>query len=255
MAAVTTTPRRRSALAPRLALFCWAGVLLLGPQAVALGAGPGHPARTAPPLARMAAAEELPATVAPARAVELPESLGPEGIDPTWAFQFGWGLHNLTVDAPELGVELQPRSVTKDGVSVSLDLLLGPFRVGYVRQFFRREPSEEILLEGDRVTLLGYESDQLWVFHGFRPVRRFYLGYGLGWQRREITVRRETVTETGTEAAPTLAFTESLAMAAVMVDWLFAPPFSLQVRSVREESGKFFQAAGETLLLAYVVPF
>jgi hypothetical protein len=201
----------------------------------------------APARGQQPGAEAPPASEPPARPIPTPEALGEARVDPRWGFQFAWGLHNLDLEVPEVGTTFEPRSLTKDGVSLTLELVLGAFRLGYLRQVFRREPSEAIIFRGDTVTLLGYESDQFWAFHGFRPWAALYLGYGLGWQRREISVQRTSEAQ--------VAFSEDLAMAGVILDWAFTPPFSLQVRSVREEGGKFFRVSGETILLAYIVPF
>ncbi len=223
------------------------------------GSASGKQALHPPPPAREGPrTTEIPATVPPARALAIPAALGPGRVDPAWGFQFGWGLHHLTVEAPGLNEEFQPRSFTKDGTSLTLDFVLGGFRLGYIRQYFRREPARGILFEGAWVTLVGFESDQFWAYHGFRPWRLLYLGYGLGWQRREISVKRETVLASGaTVSAPTIGITESVAMGGLMLDWAFALPFSLQVRTVREEggAGRFLRVSGETLILAYVAPF
>ena len=40
------------------------------------------------------------------------------------------------------------------------------------------------------VTSKDQDSDQFWGFHGWRPHHSLYLGYGLGWQRRQIRLQR-----------------------------------------------------------------
>ena len=170
-----------------------------------------------------------------------------EELDLTWGFQFGAGFHYFTLESDALGIEFGEGNPFSDGASVALDWVLGSFRLGYLRQVYRREVTTAVSFRGQLVERLGIEADQLWFFHGLRPWRPLYLGYGVGVQQRVISLTHLD----GTRAE----HSETLAMAGLMLDIAFAPPVSLQIRSIREQGGKFVRITGETVFLSYFVPF
>ena len=209
---------------------------------VALLAVPG-PA----PLAQPAEAPIAPAAEeSTVRPLLLPEPLR-DPIELRWGIQFGAGFHNVTVKSGPLDTQFDEVSPFSDGGSLHVDWLLGAFRVGYLRQVYRPELTQPTTFEGQILSRVAFESDQLWGFHGVRPWRPLYLGYGLGIQRREITL---TLADTSQRS-----FSETLAMAGLVLDFDFAPPLSLQIRAVREEGGGFFQLTGQTIFLSYVAPY
>lgn len=159
--------------------------------------------------------------------------------------QFGAGTHGITVKSEPLQTELQKEGTFSDGGGIHIDWLLDSLRLSYVRQLYRPEIPAGLSYENQTLSRLAFDSDQLWAFHGFRPWYPLYLGYGLGYQRREITL-----TTTGSEI---IQFSESLAMAGLMMDYAFAPPASLQIRFVWEDDGGFVQATGYYLFLSYTV--
>lgn len=179
------------------------------------------------------------------RPVAQPESLkNPVGL--RRGIQFGAGPHNFTVKSEPLQTEFAKSSSFSDGGSLHVDWLLDSFRATYLRQLYRPEVEGGLSHEGQPLRRVAYDSDQLWLFHGGRPWYALYLGYGLGFQRREIVLT--------TEAGGKIEFSETLAMAGLMLDYAFAPPISLQIRLVAEEDGGFFQASGNILFLSYMVP-
>ncbi len=184
--------------------------------------------------------------------LRVPRVLQGRPLDPRRGFQFGVGIHRFSVEAEAPALLLEPEAPFSDGASLAMEWVIGGFRLGYTRQIFRREVPESTALAGCTfadcgVTLLGFDADQFWVFHGFRPWLPLYFGYGLGWQRREIFFRHPAGGKTNLK--------ENLAMAGLMIDYAFALPFAIQLRGLREESGKILAADGATVFLSYFVPF
>jgi len=199
------------------------------------------------PLAQPAEAPFAPSPEeSTARPLLLPESLR-DPIELRWGIQFGAGFHNVTVKSDPLDTQFGEVSPFSDGGSLHVDWLLGAFRVGYLRQVYRPEIESGLTFEGQPLERVAFESDQLWGFHGVRPWRPLYLGYGLGVQRREITLTHDDGSQR--------ALSETLAMAGLVLDYAFAPPLSLQIRAVREEGGGFFQLTGQTVFLSYIAPY
>ena len=184
--------------------------------------------------------------------LRVPEVLQGTPLDPRSGFQFGLGIHRFSVEAEAPALLLEPGSPFSDGASLALEWVIGGFRLGYTRQIYRREVPAGTTF-GDckfancDVNLLGFDADQFWVFHGFRPWLPLYFGYGVGWQWREIFFRHPSNEKTVRK--------EELTMGGLMIDYAFAPPFGLQLRGVREKSGKVLNAGGATIFLSYLVPF
>lgn len=208
------------------------------------------------PLAQPAETPFTPAAEeSTARPLRLPESLR-DPIELRWGIQFGAGFHNVTVKSDPLDTQFGEANPFSDGGSLHVDWLLGAFRVGYLRQVYRPEIKSGLMFEGQPLERVAFESDQLWGFHGVRPWRPLYLGYGLGVQRREITLTLREITLTPDDAVDSKrSFSETLAMAGLVLDYAFAPPLSLQIRAVWEEGGGFFQLTGQTVFLSYVAPY
>lgn len=221
---------------PRRLFLCWALVLAGLPSL--WPAAPGGEARAAQN-------EEAPAEEqVTARPVDLPESLAqPSGL--RRGIQFGAGTHGITVKSEPLQTVLQRDSSFSDGAGLHVDWLLDSVRLSYVRQIYRPEIPDGLSYENQTLSRLSFDSDQLWAFHGFRPWYPLYLGYGFGFQRREITLT--------TTAGEKIEFSESLAMAGLVMDFAFAPPASIQIRFVWEDDGGFLQATGYYLFLSYAV--
>ena len=183
--------------------------------------------------------------------LRLPQVLQGTPLDPRSGFQFGLGIHRFSVEAEAPALLLEPEAPFSDGTSLALEWVIGGFRLGYTRQIFRREVPEGTALADCKfeicdVNLLGFDADQFWVFHGFRPWLPLYFGYGVGWQRREIFFRHPS---------EKTKLKENLAMAGLMIDYAFALPFALQFRGLQEESGKILDAGGTTVFISYFVPF
>ena len=130
---------------------------------------------------------------------------------------------------------------------LSLDAILGDFRLGYARRIYRRDLPEGVTLDGQAVDLLAFEADQLWVFHGFSPRRTLYLGYGAGLMSRRYTFVRA-------DDGDPIQDTEALAVGGLMADYAFAPPFTLQLRLTADGGGEQVRIWAATLTLAYHLP-
>jgi len=168
-------------------------------------------------------------------------------IDLSRGLRFGLGIQQMHVQSPALDTALDGKPPFADGVLLSLDAILGDFRVGYARRIYRRDLPENTTLDGQAVDFLAFESDQLWVFHGFSPLRTLYLGYGAGVMSRRYTFLPAD------DGAP-VQDTEALAVGGLMADYAFAPPFTLQLRLTADGGGKLVRVWAATLTLAYHLP-
>lgn len=176
-----------------------------------------------------------------------PAPLAPGRIDPDHGLQFGLGLPYTVVTSDALDVRLEGGTLTSTGAIVNLDAAVGPFRIGYVRQLYRRPLPEGTQYRGSPVDFLSFDSDELWAFHGFRPVYPLYLAYGLGWRHRLVRLLVDNAVQT-TER-------ESQFAAGLMVDYAVALPFTLQLRYTQDLSGTLVRQQSLALHLTYVAPF
>ncbi|MBI3994136.1 MAG: hypothetical protein HY342_12750 [Candidatus Lambdaproteobacteria bacterium] len=168
--------------------------------------------------------------------------------DPTWGFRFGIGLQYLSVSSSQLHVSFAEGAPFSDGALIVLEAVLRNTRVAFARRIYRQPLPTGTTLQGDTLTFMGIESDQFWVFQGLHPVPTLYLGAGVGWESR----RYSFLLERG--GAP-VRRDQAVLKAGLLVDYMFADPFSLQVRSTTEEPGRLVQITGTTLVLAYHIPF
>lgn len=168
-------------------------------------------------------------------------------IDLTRGLRFGLGIQQVQVQSAALDTDLEGKPPFADGVLLSLDAILGDFRVGYARRIYRRDLPADTTLDGQVVDFLAFESDQLWVFHGFSPWRTLYLGYGAGVMSRRYTFLPA-------DDGDPVQDTEALAVGGLMADYAIAPPFTLQLRLTADGGGKLARVWAATLSLAYHLP-
>lgn len=181
------------------------------------------------------------------RPAKLPESLQ-HPVNLRRGIQFGIGTHNLTVTSEPLQTELPRKGSFSDGATLHVDWLLDSFRLSYLRQQYRPEldAGQMPAYEGKTLERIAFDSDQVWAYHGWRPWYPLYLGYGLGFLRREVSLTADDNTKK--------EFSESLAMAGLLLDYAFTAPVSIQIRMVWEDDGGFFQVSGNIIFLSYSVP-
>ena len=241
----------RAALVAALLL---AALLALTGPAPAWGQAPAQAPAAAPgaPLAPADQAlpppgEGLPADLGPERPVTTPAPLQPGRPDPRSGLAFGLGLPYADVRSERLNVRLKGGKLSQTGVLVHVEGVSDPFRFGYVRQLYRADLPAGTTLEGIALDGLSFDSDQLWVFHGFRPHHSLYAGYGLGWQRRLIRLLDRGVVLD--------ARTESGGLGGVLVDWALGLPFSLQLRAFGDLKPGFIQARAASLQLSFIAAF
>lgn len=168
-------------------------------------------------------------------------------IDLSRGLRFGLGIQQMQVASSALDIELDGKPPFADGVLISMDAILGNFRLGYARRIYRRDLPPDTTLDGQAVDFLAFESDQLWVFHGISPLRTLYLGYGAGVMSRRYTL----LPADGSDAVQD---TEALAVGGLMADYAFAPPFTLQLRLTADGGGRLARVWAATLTLAYHLP-
>jgi hypothetical protein len=222
----------------------------------------GRPDRRAPAAARLAALAlllaallaaprcaraqlpPLPAELGPERPLLTPEPLRPDSPDARSGLQFGVGLPVVDLRSEALGVHLRGGS----GALLHVEWVWDTLRLGYARQIYRADLPAGTLLGVTPVDQLAADSDQLWLFHGFRPLRRVFLGYGVGWQRRQLRLLDAAVQVD--------ARTESGWLAGVMVDMALGLPFTVQLRAFGDVGGEgLLKMRSASAQLAFVAAF
>lgn len=183
---------------------------------------------------------------------QLPESQRPGYIDPAQGLQMAIAAPYLRMRSRRLGGAGPPESVFSQGAAVGVGAVWPAFRVGYERLIYRTELREPVTFRGETVNFVGIESDQVWLFHGVRPLRQLFLGYGAGVQHRQIQLSE--CPETSDPCTSVARIAETLSMAGLISEWAFAPPFALQLRGYWEEEGKLVTLSGYSVMLAYIVP-
>jgi hypothetical protein len=161
--------------------------------------------------------------------------------------QFGLGFPYLEVESRYLDEPIQGGAPASRGVYITVQAALESFRLGYVRHLFRAPLPEGATFAGAAASELAFDSDQLWAFHGVRPLSSLYLGYGLGWQYRQVRVRRDGLT--------LLRRSEQGWLSGLMADWAVGLPFSLQLRLFQHLEGDLIRERGATLQLSYLAGY
>ncbi|MBI4081264.1 MAG: hypothetical protein HY423_01505 [Candidatus Lambdaproteobacteria bacterium] len=200
-----------------------------------------------------------PATAFPAAPYDLPvrvpEPMRPEHIEPDHGFQIALGSPFLTLRSEETGAELGSGPLFARGAELNAMAVWSAARLGYARSVYRGKLTSAAQYKGDAFNFVGIESDQLWLFHGLRAGRAWFFGYGLGVQQRLVQLRQCSGRDATTTCSDVAAVKETLGIGALMIEWSFATPFSLQLRETWDESGHLLSLSGHTVLLAYIVPF
>ena len=168
--------------------------------------------------------------------------------DPTWGFRFGIGVQYISINSSRLQLSLPEGSPFSDGALIVLEAVLRTTRLAFARQVYRHLLPPGTALDGAALNFMSFESDQFWIFQGLNPVPNLYLGAGLGWESRRYNFLLEG-------GGTPMRRDEAVLKAGLLVDYTFAIPFSLQVRSTMEEPGRLVQVTGTTLSLAYHIPF
>ena len=164
---------------------------------------------------------------------------------PDQGFFFGAGFHRLTIRSEVLGLDTDPMPPFADGGDLMLGWNWGNIRLEYIRQIIRRPPPSGFVHGDETLIQFGFDANQIWLTHGFRPWHAIRLGYGIGYQQRVVKLlgtSMQTIPESGT-------------LAGLMVDYAFAPPFVLHLRGEWQQKTEVLQVSGQYLYLAYVVPF
>ncbi len=188
---------------------------------------------------------------------ETPGTLAPSSIDLSSGIQIGIGPQYVTVLSDEMQLKNPPQPSFADGGTLSLDVVLGTWRLGYSKQFLRRPLITPVSYRGFSANFIGVDTDQFWAFYGWRPSISLYLGAGLGGEYRLIRLGSNFVNPTTqtVSTVDTRTVVEVQAVGAVLADWAFSPPFSLQVRYEQEEGGHLLEVDGLTFEIAYLVSF
>ncbi len=168
--------------------------------------------------------------------------------DPSYGFQFGVGHPALSVQVKGVEKSLEPEGGFFDeGALMTVGFLLKSFRVGYALHAYRHGLSSGQVVEGQPVDFVSFEAHQLWIFHGFRPVRPLYFGYGLGLQSRTVKLyQNKTLRIEEADTDP---------VAGALLDYRFSPPFSLQLRWSQDLQKGRVQSKGPILQIAFYAPF
>ncbi|HEX7927416.1 MAG TPA: hypothetical protein VF678_07485 [bacterium] len=201
----------------------------------------GNPARQPPPP---------PERVYPGaadRALDPPDVLRDDRIDPDHGVVIGLGPHSVSLHSPRLKIDDGPTLNPAEGVVISADVLFGNFRIGYARQFYRRSLPVGSTFAGERVTFLSVDGDQILATVGWRPWYGVYLGAIGGVEYRLIRLRNEMDN--------VINNTETTGVVGAVVDLQVALPFTFQLRLLRETADKIVRMDSTVLQLTYIIPF
>ncbi|MEE8436347.1 MAG: hypothetical protein V3S64_16290, partial [bacterium] len=175
--------------------------------------------------------------------VEAPGSLGGADADPGRGIRFGLGFPMLEVSSDSLNQDIAGGKFSDTGLMLNLEVMLGAFQLGYVRQLYRKSLDADVTYNGSQADTLAFDADQVWGFHVFRAGGSLTFAYGLGLQRRAVRVLLNDVT--------IFEEAETGLLAGLTADWTFAPPFSLQLRLFQDLSGDTLRQRGVSLQLNY----
>lgn len=188
-----------------------------------------------------------PQGTAPAGPILAQHTASGESADPARGIRFGLGFPFLEVTSDSLNQDVAGGKFGDTGLMLNLEVLLGSFQVGYVRQIYRKSLDADVTFNASGVDTLAFDADQVWGFHVFRAGGSLTLGYGLGLQRRAVRLLLNDVA--------IFEKAESGALAGLMAEWAFAPPFSLNLRLFQDLSGDILRQRGVSLQLNYGAGF
>ena len=175
----------------------------------------------------------------PAGALSEPDPAPEQGV------VFGVGFHRLSIQSELLGLDMKPMPPFGDGGDLMLGWNWKNFRLEFIRQTVRRPPAKDMTAGGEAVTQFGFDANQIWATHGYRPWNSIRLGYGVGYQKRVIVLVNSNPQR----------HADAGALAGLMMDYAFAPPFVLHLRWEWQQQTDVLSVSGQYLYLASVVPF
>jgi hypothetical protein len=181
------------------------------------------------------------------RTLSPPEFLRDAGMDPDFGVQIGLGPHAVAAHVPTLNLDDTPGAVVSEGVVISADVLLGSFRLGYSRQFYRRNLPAGTSYKGEPANFLSVDGDQFVATAGWRPWHWLYLGMIGGGVYRLIHIRQDS--------GSLLTKTETAAVFGVLANLQVASPFGLELRLLREAPHRIVRLDSTILQLTYFIPF
>jgi hypothetical protein len=181
------------------------------------------------------------------RPLAPPDILREDRVDPDSGVQIGLGPQSVALHFPKLKMDDPPTVNLAEGVVISADVLLDNVRLGYSRQFYRRSLPVGATYNGQRVTFLSVDGDQILATLGWRPWHPLFVGAVGGAEYRLIRLKSDT--------ANVLTRTETTGIVGVMADLEIAPPFSLQVRVLRDTSEHLARLDATVFQLRYIIPF
>ncbi|MDH4120180.1 MAG: hypothetical protein OEV94_00525 [Deltaproteobacteria bacterium] len=183
--------------------------------------------------------------VEPARTFQVT----PQRISPDQGVMISAGVERMRVESKTLGVSLSDPDWMTSGMFFSMEWVWSSVRFGYVHQSYRHDLPAGTLYQGVPVSLLGFDSDQFWVYHGFRPSPEWFLGYGVALQNRVIKIQPQD-----TLLPPTVK-TTSGPMAGLITEYAFYPPFAVSLRLVGEGENPYAREGGVFMALSAITPF
>lgn len=215
-------------------------LLLAGPALAQFKTGDA-PSRQPPP------APERVYPGAADRALAPPEFLRDGGVDPDFGVQIGLGPHAVAAHVPKLKLDDTPGGNVSEGVVISADILLGTFRLGYGRQFYRRDLPPASTYNGQPANFLSVDGDQFLAMAGWRPWHWLYLGAIGGGVYRLIHIKQDSST--------LLTKTETAAVFGVLASLQVASPFGVELRMLWEAPNRIVRLDSTVLQLTYLIPF
>lgn len=181
------------------------------------------------------------------RALVAPEFLQEGGVNPDFGVQIGLGPHAVAAHVPKLKLDDSPGVNVSEGVTISADVLLGAFRLGYSRQFYRRDLPPASSYSGQPANFLSVDGDQFLAMAGWRPWHWLYVGVIGGGVYRLIQVKQDSST--------LLTKTETAAIFGVLAGLQVASPFGVELRMLREAPDRVVRLDSAILQITYLIPF
>jgi len=183
--------------------------------------------------------------IQPTRQIVAP----PVEIELTEGVQITAGIQRVAVQSDELGIKVQDPNFLSSGGTFGVDFVWPSFRVGYSHMAYRQTLPDSAQYKNVALSLLGVDADQLWVFHGLRLGKTVFLGYGVGWQQRLISVYPKDTTLSATE------FTESGLIGGLMAEMALYPPFFFSLRLFQDQKKGLLETRGANMFLSFLVPY
>lgn len=180
--------------------------------------------------------------------ITKPHAFIETNANPDFGIFFGAGFHRYLIEGRSSHFESKAMPNFSDGGDILLTVQWSSVRLEFIHKTLRRPPVAGLeALDGEQLSQFGFDADQIWLNHGFHPWHNFRFGYGVGYQRR-VVILQKVVGEQEKHR-------EQGAVGGLMIDYAFASPFVLHMRQTWEQPTEYLAVSGQSVFIAYIVPF